>query len=82
MIEVTKRIRNYGKAGKLKMAIGELAQCARLGIKPDVQAATALLSACVSNKKMDMAEALFEELFGEFQRFNPFTAESLLSQAE
>lgn len=57
------------------MAIGELAQCARLGVQPDVQAATALLGACVGNKKMDMAESLFEELFGEFDCWGPSRTE-------
>ncbi|GMH40277.1 hypothetical protein BSKO_08181 [Bryopsis sp. KO-2023] len=65
LVEVTKRIRDLGRDGKLKMAVGELAQFARLGFQPDAQAASALLDACVKNKKMEMAEAVFQDLFGE-----------------
>lgn len=43
----------------------QLAEMARLGVQPDSIAATALVNACVRNRKMDMALSVFDELFGE-----------------
>ena len=63
--EVTRRIKNLGRQGKVKEAIKELANMARLGVQPDTLSATALVDACVRSRKMDMAESVFEELFGE-----------------
>lgn len=63
--EVTRRIKNLGRQGKVKDAIKELAGMARMGVSPDCQSATALVDACVRSRKMDMAESVFEELFGE-----------------
>lgn len=63
--EVTRRIKNLGRKGKVRDAIKELAGMARMGIQPDTQAATALVDACVRAKKMEMAETVFDELFGE-----------------
>lgn len=64
--EVTKRITELGRRGKPKEAINELTNLAKMGIQPDTQAATALLSACVANRNVDMAMNVFEELFGGF----------------
>ena len=63
--EVTRRIKNLGRQGKVKDAIQELAGMARMGVSPDCQSATALVDACVRSRKMEMAESVFEELFGE-----------------
>ena len=63
--EVTKRIKHLGEAGKARDAVGELAQMARLGVQPDTQAGSALLHACVRNGQLDLAQTVFEELFGE-----------------
>lgn len=63
--EVTRRIKNLGRQGKVKDAIKELAGMARMGVQPDTLSATALVDACVKSRKMDMAESVFEELFGE-----------------
>jgi hypothetical protein len=39
--------------------------CARrLGVQPDSRAATAVLHACASNRKMELAREIFDELFG------------------
>ena len=62
---VTKRIQLLGRQKKPKEAVTQLAEMARLGVQPDTQAATALIDACVRNRKMDMAQSVFEELFGE-----------------
>lgn len=62
--EVTRRITHLGRQGKPKQAISELTQLAKMGIQPDTQAATALVSACTTNRNMDMAMNVFEELFG------------------
>jgi hypothetical protein len=62
--EVTRRITALGRQGKPKQAISELTNLARMGIQPDTQAATALVSACTANKNMDMAFNVFDELFG------------------
>lgn len=76
LIEVTKRIRAFGNQGRLKLAIAELSNCVRLGIQPDVQATTSLLSACAGNKKMDLAESVFDDLFGkEFPHSNLISAQ-------
>lgn len=63
--EVTKRIKHLGESGRAREAVSELAQMARLGVQPDTQAGTALLHACVRNRELDMAQTVFEELFGE-----------------
>ncbi len=64
-VEVTRRIKALGRQGKVKDAIKELANMARLGVEPDMLSATALIDACVRSNKMEMAETVFEELFGE-----------------
>ena len=61
--EVTRRIKDLGRQGKAREAVGELAAMARLGIQPDTLSGTALLDACMRCKKIDMAESVFEELF-------------------
>ena len=53
--DVTRRIKQLGRAGKPREAVAELANMARLGIQPDTLAATALVDACARNGKMDMA---------------------------
>jgi pentatricopeptide repeat protein len=62
--EVTRRIRDLGRQGRPKEAINELTNLAKLGIQPDTVAATALVSACTTNRNMDMALNVFDELFG------------------
>lgn len=62
---VTRRIQALGRQKRPKEAVSQLAEMARLGVQPDTQAATALIDACVRNKKMDMAQSVFEQLFGE-----------------
>ena len=61
---VTRKIQSLGRQKRPKEAVQELAEMARLGVQPDTQAATALIDACVRNKKMDMAQKVFEEMFG------------------
>lgn len=63
--QVTKRIKTLGESKRPREAVSELAQMARLGVQPDTQAGTALLNACVRNGQIDMAQAVFDELFGE-----------------
>jgi pentatricopeptide repeat protein len=63
--EVTRRIKALGRQGKVKDAIKELATMARMGVEPDTLSATALIDACVRSNKMEMAESVFEEMFGE-----------------
>ena len=62
--EVTRRIKELGRKGKPKQAINELTNLAKMGIQPDTISATALVSACVANRNMDMAMNVFDELFG------------------
>jgi len=64
-IETTRRIRDLGRKGRPKEATLQLAEMARLGVQPDSISATALVHACASNNKMDMALSVFDELFGE-----------------
>lgn len=66
--EATKRIKALGAQRKLKDAIAELAGLAKLGIEPDTQAATALVAACAGAGNMEMAESVFEQLFGALGR--------------
>jgi pentatricopeptide repeat protein len=61
--EVTRRIKELGRQGKAREAVGELAAMARLGVQPDTQSATALLDACMRSKKIEIAESVFDELF-------------------
>lgn len=63
--EVTRRIKSLGRQGRVKDAIKELTNMARLGVSPDTLSATALIDCCVRANKMDMAESVFDELFGE-----------------
>jgi pentatricopeptide repeat protein len=63
--EVTRRIKNFGRQGKVKDAIKELTNMARMGVEPDTLSATALIDACVRSNKLEMAESVFEELFGD-----------------
>lgn len=39
---------------------------AQLGVQPDAQAATALVAACVQSRQMELANNVFQELFGDF----------------
>ena len=61
---VTRKIKDLGRQKRPKEAVRQLAEMARLGVQPDTQAATALIDVCVRNKKMDMAQKVFEEMFG------------------
>ncbi|GLC43558.1 hypothetical protein PLESTF_001283800 [Pleodorina starrii] len=61
--EVTKRIKSHGAAGRVRDAISALASLANLGIQPDTPAATALVQAC--SRDMDLAQSIFDEMFGE-----------------
>lgn len=74
----TKRIKALGAQRKLKEAIQELAGLSQLGVQPDTQAATALVSACAQAGNMEMAESVFEQLFGEFLRPDEVTFAVLL----
>lgn len=65
-MEVTRRISILGRQGRPREAVQELAALARLGVQPDTQAVTALLNACAKNGNMDMAQRVFNEMFGEF----------------
>ena len=62
--EVTRRIKALGRAGRLREAIQQLASLAKLGIQPDTQAATALVSAAARAGDMATAQSIFDELFG------------------
>jgi hypothetical protein len=64
--QVTRRIKTLGQQRKFKEAVQELASLATLGIQPDTQAATALLAACTRSRDMQMAQSVFEQLFGEY----------------
>ncbi|GFH21339.1 predicted protein [Haematococcus lacustris] len=59
--QVTRRIKTLGEQGAAKEAIKELTSLNALGIAPDTQAATALLSACL--RDMELAQSVFDELF-------------------
>lgn len=62
--EVTRRIQSLGRANKPREAVLQLAEMAKLGVQPDTQAATALIDACARNGNMNMAQSVFDELFG------------------
>jgi pentatricopeptide repeat protein len=68
LAQVTRRIRDHGKAGRIRDAIAELASLADKGLQPDRLAATALVAACAARptpQNMTVAEGVFEELFGD-----------------
>ncbi|BDA44985.1 probable pentatricopeptide repeat-containing protein At4g19440, chloroplastic [Coccomyxa sp. Obi] len=62
---VTRRIKELGRAGKAREALQQLAEMARLGVQPDPMLGTALVDACARSGQMQMAQAAFEELFGD-----------------
>lgn len=62
--ECTRRIKQLGERGRMRDAIQELAGLSALGVQPDTLAATALVKACC--KDMDLAQSVFDELFGDF----------------
>jgi hypothetical protein len=66
LMEVTKRIKELGRAGRPRDAVMELAQMAKMGVQPDKLAATALLDACMRNNKVDMAESVSYCFLGEW----------------
>ena len=66
---VTQRIKVLGEAGRSHAAIKELAGLASLGLQPDHMAATACVRACT--KDMQLAQAVFEQLFGELRIGTP-----------
>ncbi|PNW88876.1 hypothetical protein CHLRE_01g048750v5 [Chlamydomonas reinhardtii] len=74
--EVTKRIKALGTQGKVKDAISALAGLANLGIQPDTRAATALVQACT--RDMELAQSIFDEMFGEFLQPDEVTFSVLL----
>ncbi|KAG2430766.1 hypothetical protein HYH02_013605 [Chlamydomonas schloesseri] len=74
--EVTKRIKTLGAQGKVKDAISALAGLANLGIQPDTRAATALVQACT--RDMELAQSIFDEMFGEFLQPDEVTFAVLL----
>lgn len=78
LAEATKRITMLGRKGKPREAVAELANLARAGVQPDTQSATALLDACVRNKKLDMAESVFQELFSELLQPDEITFSVML----
>lgn len=65
-VQVTRRIKRLGEQGKVREAIKELAGLAKLDVQPDTQAATALVAACVAGGNMEVAQTIFNELFGEY----------------
>jgi pentatricopeptide repeat protein len=68
LAQVTRRIRDHGKAGRIRDAIAELASLSEKGMQPDRIAATALVAACAARptpQNMTVAEGVFEELFGD-----------------
>eukprot|EP01025_Chloroclados_australasicus_P046649 TRINITY_DN5147_c0_g1_i1.p2 TRINITY_DN5147_c0_g1~~TRINITY_DN5147_c0_g1_i1.p2 ORF type:complete len:230 (-),score=15.03 TRINITY_DN5147_c0_g1_i1:395-1084(-) len=76
--QVTQRIQKLGAQGKPREALNELLGMARKGVQPDTQAATALLSVCVQNGKLQMAENIFDQLFGEYVAPDPITFSVLI----
>ncbi|GBF93188.1 hypothetical protein Rsub_05920 [Raphidocelis subcapitata] len=65
---VTKRIKALGEQRRLKEAVQELAGLSKIGVQPDARAATALVAACARAGNMEMAESVFDSLFGDFLR--------------
>ncbi|KAL6756025.1 hypothetical protein V8C86DRAFT_2659331 [Haematococcus lacustris] len=74
--QVTRRIKRLGEQGAAKEAIKELTSLNALGIAPDTQAATALLSACL--RDMELAQSVFDELFVDFLQPDEITFAVLL----
>jgi len=68
LAQVTRRIRDHGKSGRVRDAIAELASLSDKGLRPDRIAATALVAACAARptpQNMAVAEGVFDELFGD-----------------
>eukprot|EP00197_Chlamydomonas_leiostraca_P010531 CAMPEP_0202866914 /NCGR_PEP_ID=MMETSP1391-20130828/8427_1 /ASSEMBLY_ACC=CAM_ASM_000867 /TAXON_ID=1034604 /ORGANISM="Chlamydomonas leiostraca, Strain SAG 11-49" /LENGTH=195 /DNA_ID=CAMNT_0049546903 /DNA_START=128 /DNA_END=716 /DNA_ORIENTATION=- len=62
--ECTRRIKQLGAKGRMRDAIQELASLGEVGVQPDTLAATALVRACC--RDMELAQSIFDELFGDF----------------
>jgi hypothetical protein len=60
--QCTRKIRELGDRGRAKDAIQELASLSNQNVQPDTYAATALVRACC--KDMELAQSVFDELFG------------------
>lgn len=60
-----------GRQKRPKEALQALTDLAKDGIQPDAQAATALIDACSKNGKMEMAQQVFDELFGKGDLMQP-----------
>jgi len=71
LIQATRRIKQLGREKQPNMAIRTLADLANQGIQPDRIAATAVIDACVASNKMDLAENVFQELFGSGNLMEP-----------
>merc|ERR1712025_1304705 len=69
--QATRRIQACAKERKPNLAIRTLADLANQGIQPDRIAATAVIDACVQSSKMDLAENVFNELFGQDDFMEP-----------
>lgn len=64
--DCTRKIKKLGERGRMRDAIQELANLSNVGVQPDTLAATALVKACC--KDMELAQSIFDELFGECAR--------------
>jgi pentatricopeptide repeat protein len=71
LIQATRRIKKYGKERQPNLAIRTLADLADQGIQPDMIAATAAIDACVNSNKIELAENVFNELFGKGNLIEP-----------
>jgi len=64
----------------VKDAIQELANLSKLNVQPDTFAATALVRAC--SKDMELAQSVFDELFGEFRFGEELFGEELFGESD
>jgi len=71
LIQATRKIQQHGRDRQPNLAIRTLADLANSGIQPDRIAATAVIDACVGSNKMDLAENVFNELFGKSDFMEP-----------
>ena len=71
LIQATRRIKQYGRERQPNLAIRTLADLASQGIQPDRIAATAVIDACVNSNKIELAENVFNELFGKADFMQP-----------
>lgn len=72
-VQVSRKIRQFGKTGKLKSAIEAVRKMQDSGVAPDNVLITSLMDCCIRSKNISMAEDVFNSMFTETLRPDAIT---------